>query len=43
MTDVRGEDLAAEADRQARLIAAADARADDQAFIEAVTAPWDEE
>ena len=40
--DVRSERFAAEAHRQSALVAAADAAADDQAFIEAVSAPWDD-
>ena len=40
--DVRSERFATEAHRQARLVAAADARSDDQAFVEAVSADWDE-
>ena len=41
--DVRTESFAAEAHRQAALVAAADGRGDDQDFVEAVSAPWDEE
>lgn len=40
--DVRSGEFAAEAHRQARLVAAADASVDDQAFVEAITAEWDE-
>lgn len=41
--DVRTEAFAAEAHRQASLIARADESSDDQDFVEAVSAPWDEE
>ena len=41
--DVRTERFAAEAHRQAALAAAADRAGDDQDFIEAVSAPWDDE
>lgn len=41
--DVRTPAFAAEARRQANLVAAADRRSDDQPFIEAVSAPWDDE
>ncbi|MGB4778781.1 antitoxin MazE-like protein [Microbacterium sp.] len=41
--DVRTLAFATEARRQAALVAAADRRSDDQAFIEAISAPWDEE
>jgi hypothetical protein len=41
--DVRTEAFAAEAHRQASLIAQADETSDDQDFVEAVSAPWDEE
>lgn len=41
--DVRTPEFAAEARRQSTLVAAADRRGDDQAFIEAVSAPWDDE
>lgn len=41
--DVRSERFAAEARRQASLVAAADARGDDQEFVEAVSIPWDED
>jgi hypothetical protein len=40
--DVRNERFAAEAHRQSRAVAAADLGSDDQSFIEAVSAPWDE-
>jgi hypothetical protein len=40
--DVRSEHFATEAHRQARLVAAADSTSDDQSFIEAVSAEWDE-
>ncbi len=39
--DVRSEGFATEAQRQARLAAAADVNGDDQQFIEAVAVPWD--
>jgi len=41
--DVRTASFAAEAKRQARLVARADSQTDDQAFVEAVTASWDDE
>ncbi|WP_326546491.1 antitoxin MazE-like protein [Mycolicibacterium sp. ND9-15] len=41
--DVRTESFAAEAHRQASLVARADVSADDQDFIEAISTPWDEE
>ena len=41
--DVRTPMFASEAERQAALVAAADRRSDEQSFIEAVSAPWDEE
>ena len=40
--DVRSEAFADEALRQSRAVASADRHADDQQFIEAVTAPWDD-
>lgn len=40
--DVRSERFAAEAARQCALVAAAESATDDQAFIEAVSAPWDD-
>lgn len=40
--DVRSSHFADEAARQSALVAAADATGDDQAFIEAVSAPWDD-
>lgn len=39
--DVRSPEFEAEARRQARAVARADAKHDDQDFIEAVSAPWD--
>ncbi|WP_255701669.1 antitoxin MazE family protein [Mycobacterium sp. MYCO198283] len=41
--DVRTETFAAEAHRQASLVARAGASSDDQEFVEAISAPWDEE
>lgn len=41
--DVRTPAFAAEARRQSTLVAAADQRSDDQAFIESVSVPWDDE
>lgn len=41
--DVRTEEFAAEARRQAMLVAQSDRRGDDQEFLEAVSAPWDDE
>ena len=41
--DVRTESFAAEAHRQASLVARADESGDDQAFVEAISTPWDEE
>ena len=41
--DVRTEQFAREARRQAALIAELDRRADDQDFVEAVSVSWDEE
>lgn len=41
--DVRTEQFAREARRQAALIARIDRRADDQDFIEAVSVDWDED
>lgn len=40
--DVRGDDFAAEAQRQAKAVARAAAKSDDQDFVEAISAPWDE-
>jgi hypothetical protein len=40
--DVRSPDFAAEAHRQSALVGHADREHDDQAFIEAVSVPWDE-
>lgn len=41
--DVRTEAFAAEAKRQAALVASAGRLVDDQDFVEAVSAAWDEE
>lgn len=41
--DVRTESFAAEAHRQASLVARADESSDDQNFIEALATPWEEE
>jgi Protein of unknown function (DUF3018) len=42
--DVRTETFAAEAHRQASLVARADeSGGDDQDFVEAISTPWDEE
>lgn len=41
--DTRATGFRNEAHRQAAAVAASDARTDDQDFIEAVSAPWDEE
>lgn len=41
--DVRTEQFAAEARRQALLVALQDRRGDDQDFVEEVSAPWDDE
>ncbi|MGV9796647.1 antitoxin MazE-like protein [Mycobacterium sp. NPDC003449] len=41
--DVRTASFAAEAHRQASLVARADESSDDQDFIEAISAPWEEE
>jgi len=41
--DVRTQSFGAEAHRQASLVARADDSADDQAFVEAISIPWDEE
>lgn len=41
--DVRTKAFAAEARRQTALVAQGDQRTDDQEFVEAVSAPWDEE
>ena len=43
LPDVRTEQFAREARRQAALIAELDRRADDQDFVEAVSVSWDEE
>lgn len=40
--DVRSERFTAEAHRQSLIVAAADRQSDDQRFIEAVSAGWDE-
>jgi hypothetical protein len=40
--DVRSERFASEAHRQSQAVATSDATTDDQAFMEAVAAPWDE-
>lgn len=40
--DVRSDEFATEAHRQSTAVAAADRRSDDQEFIEAVSAGWDE-
>jgi hypothetical protein len=41
--DVRTETFAAEAHRQASLVARADDSGGDQEFVEAISASWDEE
>jgi len=41
--DVRTAQFAAEAHRQAALVAGSDQTSDDQSFVEAITAPWDEQ
>ena len=41
--DVRTEEFAAEARRQAALVAKTDRSADDQEFVESVSVSWDEE
>lgn len=41
--DVRTETFAAEAHRQASLVARADESGGDQDFVEAISTPWDEE
>jgi hypothetical protein len=41
--DVRTAQFAGEAHRQAALVARADQASDDQAFVETITAPWDEQ
>lgn len=43
LPDVRTEEFAREAHRQATLIARDDHETDDQDFIEAVSVDWDEE
>ncbi len=40
--DVRGDDFAAEAQRQSKAVAQAATTSDDQDFVEAISAPWDE-
>lgn len=40
--DVRSIDFAAEANRQALLVAKIDAHSDDQAFVEAISDTWDD-
>jgi hypothetical protein len=40
--DVRGDDFAVEARRQAKAVARASAKSDDQDFVEAISAPWGE-
>lgn len=40
--DVRSTDFAAEADRQALLVAQMDAHSDDQAFVDAISDSWDD-
>ena len=40
--DTRGEEFAREVARQSALVAAADKLGDDQDFVEAVSAGWDE-
>jgi hypothetical protein len=41
--DVRTETFAAEAHRQASLVAGSDENSDDQDFVETISARWDEE
>ena len=41
--DVRTAQFAAEAHRQAALVAGSDQTSDDQSFVEAITVPWDEQ
>ncbi|OPX07071.1 antitoxin MazE-like protein [Gordonia sp. i37] len=41
--DVRTPEFAAQAHRQSVLVAEADAGGDEQDFVEAVAAPWDDE
>jgi hypothetical protein len=41
--DVRTAQFAAEAHRQAALVAGSDQTSDDQSFVEAITAPCDEQ
>lgn len=40
--DVRSTDFAAEANRQALLVAHIDERSDDQAFVDAISDSWDD-
>ena len=40
--DVRSADFAAEADRQALLVAVLDAHSDDQAFVDAISDGWED-
>lgn len=40
--DVRSESFVTEAHRQSASVARADCVSDDQAFVEAVSAPWEE-
>lgn len=40
--DVRSTDFAAEANRQALLVAHTDERSDDQAFVDAISDSWDD-
>lgn len=41
--DVRTAQFAAQAHRQAALVALADQTSDDLAFVEAITVPWDDQ
>ena len=41
--DVRRLEFVDEANRQAEAVAATDAHSDDQEFVEAITATWDDE
>lgn len=40
--DVRSDEFATEARRQARAVADASVHTDDQEFVEAISAPWEE-
>ena len=40
--DVRSADFAAEANRQALLVAGIDSRSDDQAFVDAISDSWND-